>query len=163
MARRSGSNPLQIIGQSELRQGEDQPLGGIKVVPPRSIAIVAKERVVIVMVALPEGHEGHPPTVPTAVSVSMWLSTPEMTDGVDAKRGVEHEEHTAHAGHQKAGPDPSRAFETPMRDQAVIAHRDTESAGHIQHAEHDPVERRKADLDAEHRHDDDRDQREDHK
>src|SRR2546422_951879 len=67
------------------------------------------------------------------------------------------------AGHQKAGPDPSRAFETSMRDQAVIAHRDTESAGHIQHAEHDPVERRKADLDAEHRHADDRDQCEDHK
>ena len=56
----------------------------------------------VVMVALAKCHEGHQPAVPTGVRGAVRLSPPQMADGVDEKRRIEHDECASHAGEEKA-------------------------------------------------------------
>ena len=45
------------------------------------------------------------------------------------------------ASDQKTGSDPTWRVETSVGDHAMVAHRDAQARHHIQHPEHDPVQR----------------------
>ncbi len=45
---------------------------------------------VVIMVSLAKREEGDKPAVTAGVSVSMWLVSPDMADGINKKRRVEY-------------------------------------------------------------------------
>lgn len=56
----------------------------------------------VVMVSLAKCHEGHQPAISAGVRRTVWLPSPQMADGVDAERRIEHGECAAHTGEEKA-------------------------------------------------------------
>ncbi len=80
--------PLEVVSQTHLRQGEDQPLRRVEVVPPGSVAVIPKVQVMIFMLALSESHEGNPPTISAAIMSPVRLRPPQVADGIDAKGGI---------------------------------------------------------------------------
>ena len=71
-------------------------------VPVRAVSVIGWIHVMVVMVALAKCHEGHQPAVPTGVRGAVRLSPPQMADGDDEKRRIEHDECASHAGKEKA-------------------------------------------------------------
>ncbi len=54
-------------GQAELGQRKNEPLRWIEIIPPRSVPIIARVGVMVIMVAFPEGQHGDPPAIPTRI------------------------------------------------------------------------------------------------
>jgi len=57
---------------------------------------------VVVMVALAERHQRHPPAISAGIGLAVWLATPEMADRIDAKCRIEYGKCAADAGKQEA-------------------------------------------------------------
>ena len=57
VSRLLGAFPVQVIRQAKQRQRIDQPFRGVEVVPLRSVSIVVRIGVVIVVIALAEADE----------------------------------------------------------------------------------------------------------
>ena len=55
----------------------------------------------VIMVALSQRDERHPPTVPTGIGPAVGLASPQMTDGIDAERRVQHQKDPASTGQQE--------------------------------------------------------------
>ena len=49
-----GVEPAEVAGETSYRQGVDNPLGRIEVVPLRAVPVVAGVRMVVVVIALAE-------------------------------------------------------------------------------------------------------------
>ncbi len=71
-------------------------------VPARTVSEVGRIHVMVVMVSLTKCHEGHQPAIPAGVRRAVWLLSPQMADGVDAERRIEHGECAPHTGEEKA-------------------------------------------------------------
>jgi hypothetical protein len=52
----------------------------------------------IIVIALSKGQKGNQPTVPAGIGLAVGLTSPQMANGIDAERRVEHKENAAHAG-----------------------------------------------------------------
>ena len=74
----------------------------------------------VVMVPLAKCYKGHQPAISAGVRRSVWLLPPQMADGVDEKRRIEHGECASHTGKEKT------AYST---QQAVVEEADEKSAG----------------------------------
>ena len=79
----------QPFGESKLGSYVDEPFRRIDVVPLGSVPTVPRKDVVVIMVSLSQRNERHPPTVPTGIRPTVGLTSPQMTDGIDAERGVQ--------------------------------------------------------------------------
>ena len=67
-------------------------------IPAMTIPEVGRIHVMIVMVSLSKGHKRHEPAVPARVRPSVWLPSPQMTNGVDTKGRIKHGERAPQAG-----------------------------------------------------------------
>ncbi len=56
----------------------------------------------VVMVPLAKRHERHEPAVSTGICRAVWLLSPQMADGVDAKCRIEDGERASHTSEEKA-------------------------------------------------------------
>ena len=75
---------------------------GSKLYHLRSIAIIARIRVMIVVIALAKTDEGDQPTIAAAVLPAMGLSAHHVTERIDCKGGVQDHEHSEEATQKKA-------------------------------------------------------------
>ena len=53
------------------------------------------------MVFLSQRDERHPATVPTRIGPTVGLTSPQMTDGIDAERGVQNQKDPPGSGHHE--------------------------------------------------------------
>ena len=56
-----GGNAAQLPGQTELRQGPDNPFRWINLSPFHSVAVIVLKFVMIIMITFTEGHDRHDP------------------------------------------------------------------------------------------------------
>jgi len=92
----------QLAGQPDDGQPVDEPLGRVDVVPPGPVAVVSLKGMMVVVVALPQRDQRHPPTVPARVRLGVGLAPPQMTDGIDAEGGVQDQKDPHDPGQQEA-------------------------------------------------------------
>src|SRR5690606_45760 len=77
------SKGLEVVGQSNLLHGPDEPLGWVVLVPLNSIAIVAWEFVMEVVVTLTKSDEGGDDVISWGVAVVEWLVSEPVGERVD--------------------------------------------------------------------------------
>ncbi len=65
-----------MAGQPDDGQAVDEPLGRVHVVPQGPVAVVSLKGVMVVVVALPQRDQRHPPTVPARVGLAVGLWRP---------------------------------------------------------------------------------------
>ena len=68
-----GGDLAEIAGEAAFIEGPDDPLGGIELPGLHAVAVVVLELVVIIMVALAEGDQGHDPAIPGATAAGVRL------------------------------------------------------------------------------------------
>lgn len=56
----------------------------------------------VIMVSLSQRDERHPPAVSTGIGPTVGLTSPQMTDGIDAERGVQHQKDPPGTGQHEA-------------------------------------------------------------
>lgn len=81
--------------ESDRVESVNEPFRWIEVVPSGSVPIVAWVHMVVVVVALAKCNKRDPPTIPAGIFRAVWLITPNMADGVNAKRRVQNRKGTA--------------------------------------------------------------------
>ena len=86
-----------IAGKPNQREAVDDPFRGVKVVPFRSIAKIARIGMVEIMIPLAETHEGDQPAIATAVLRTVGLGPHHVTERIDGEGGVQHHEHSEEA------------------------------------------------------------------
>ncbi len=71
-------------------------------VPVGTVSEVGGIHVMVVMIALAECDERDEPAIPAGVGGAVRLPSPQMADGVDAERRIQHGECAAQTGEEKA-------------------------------------------------------------
>lgn len=106
-----------ISRQTDHIEAEDQPLGGVEVIPLRAVPVIAGIGVVIVVITLAESDQGDQPAVPAAVLSAVRLVSPHMADRIDAEGRIQHQEGSEHTGEKKPGerPNPTAMKKTDQR------------------------------------------------
>lgn len=84
---------LQIIGKAELFPSPDCPLGWIILVPFNGVAVVGRELVVEIVIALTERDESGDDVVTRGVAVIKWLISEPMSKGIDTESSLLHEKY----------------------------------------------------------------------
>ena len=99
-----GAELLQVVGQTKLLPGPDHPLGGVILVPFDGVAVVRRELVVEVVVALSKGGESRDHVVTRRVAVIEGLVTEPVGQRVDAEGSLLNEEDAQDTGVDEATP-----------------------------------------------------------
>jgi hypothetical protein len=95
---------LEVVGEADPLHDGDEPLGRVILPPLNSVAEVAGELVVEVVVALAEGHESGDDVVARRVAVIEGLVTEPVGQAVDAEGGLLDEEDAEDTGVDEAAP-----------------------------------------------------------
>jgi ECF sigma factor len=77
-----------LPGQAEPGQQANHRVGWIDFEPAAAVGRIARAVVVVVVPALPEGQQRHPPAVPAVVGRGVVAVTPAVADRVHQKRHV---------------------------------------------------------------------------
>ena len=85
-------DPLEVVGEAEVVEEHDGPLGGVVVEPLDAVSVVLGELVVVVVIALAEGEEGGDDRVKGGVEVAVGLVAEVVGEGVDEEGGVVDED-----------------------------------------------------------------------
>ena len=93
---------LEVVGEAELLARPDEPLGRVVLVPLDGVAVVGRELVVEVVVALAQGDDGRQHVVARRVAVVEGLVAEPVRQRVDAEGGLLHEEDAQDAGVDEA-------------------------------------------------------------
>lgn len=56
----------------------------------------------VIVVPFSQRDQRHPPTVPTGIGLTVGLTSPQVTDGIDAERRVQHQKDPPDTGQQEA-------------------------------------------------------------
>ena len=95
---------LQAAGQPDIGAGGNQPLGRIPLPPAHAVAVIVREDVVEVVVALTEGHQRQHRIVAGGVLLGVRARAPHVRQGVDEEREVMADDQTGDAGEQQRAP-----------------------------------------------------------
>lgn len=99
-----GTELLQVVGETELLAGPDEPLGRVVLVPFDGIAVVRRELVVEVVVSFAEGNESGNDVIARRVAVIEWLVTEPVGQRVDTEGSLLDEENTQDTSIHKTTP-----------------------------------------------------------
>src|ERR1700688_1523770 len=78
-------NALQVAGQSEHTHAADEPLRRVPLPPAKTIAIVMREHVMKIMVALAVSQQCHHWIITRGIFVGVGLGSPHVCQRVDKK------------------------------------------------------------------------------
>ena len=91
-----------ISGQSDFREGPDDPLCRIEFPRLHSVAVVVLKFVVIIMVAFAESEEREEVGIAGAAAVGIRLPAEGVAGAVDEKGAMLEDGHARHAGDEKS-------------------------------------------------------------
>lgn len=97
-----GAELLEVVGETEELPQADGPLGGVVLPPLNGVAVVGRELVVEVVVALAESNKSGDDVVTGRVAVVKGLVAEPVGEGVDAKGGLLDEADAQDAGVDEA-------------------------------------------------------------
>ncbi|KAI6876604.1 Acyl-CoA [Hortaea werneckii] len=115
-----GTELLQVVREAELLPGPDRPLGWVVLVPLDRVAVVRRELVVEVVVALSERDESGDDVVTRAVAVVEWLVAKPVCEGVHTEGCLLDEEDAEDTGVDEAAHPvtPAETADQAWEDQA---------------------------------------------
>ncbi len=92
---------LEIVGEVQLTEGENDPFAGIPMVPADSITVVVGKLVMKIVIPLAVGQDGSKPMIARGNGAVILTAAKGVSIGINKERGVHHQNQPQTDRHDK--------------------------------------------------------------